>query len=740
MRSNALYFSAYSVTNVIIKLLVFLAIFLSLSIPAQSQDAKLEGAVLTVPVVALEDQFYRVELTVISEDPVDLQLTAGELLAAAASNNPSSFSNNTLHVPSLMFQEQEYWLDLQYLGGSPALFRLTDAGIVAGSDVSQGNSSIEDAMLRFSDFEDELSAFSSMSAVWEVAQEDPSNKMLCNESSESWETFQTGLADWSDYAFEFDVMRVSDNESDILEVYVRSAEGGAGYRASIANGNSAGVSYFPPYVSFGTETVNLDVNEWYTLRVEVVGNALKYFIDDELVIEVSDSTGAQGTVGVGVAPNTKICADNLKMWAIDRNGPIHRSNLPGSADPFDTRIKYAGDCPFCFVQSDENAAIWNQSAGGIVPRASDNREQIIIDENFVVNAGEEVLFEDKIVWVRPSTRKNIEVYGTLKIRNSLLIWDQSEHQQTRLVIENGGTLDIKDSYAQNGNQYWVNWEYQNGSTVILDNYVGEPWTTIHGSANYTARNYSSVRLTLNESLSNANITITEAHHVWLELFPPPGNYTMVFPEKFEWMNWEIANLWPNTTVSISDSYIYERDISLNKDVHVTITDTPSGFSLGWGITEYEGAFADCELRGLGDPNNDKGVFYENHIWDLPCNNASLTVVDSVLQRAWPNPFGNVRLRIYDSNLVDTRNYGGSIGSPTTLEIYDSTIDYLAAYLGGRVYIENSSVRHDIEIKDAGTVVYGYKLTHRDDTTEIPVTQVSGGQYVELTQPGPPWEN
>jgi hypothetical protein len=311
----------------------------------------------------------------------------------------------------------------------------------------------------------------------------------------------------------------------------------------------------------------------------------------------------------------------------------------------------------------------------------------------------------------------------------LLIWQQTEYQQTRLRVMDGGTLIAENSYSFWGNQYWVNWDFEDGSTIYFDHFIGDPWCSLSGSVEYTAVNYSTVKLTIGNETHDTTVRVSEAHHVYLELFPPDGTHTMVFPEKQEWVDWRIAGLWPDTEIDVRDSYIYERDISLSNDTHVTIQDTPSGFSLGWAIWKDSNEFVACELRGLGEPGNADGVFYKDTTWDLPCNNSSLTVKDSLLQRAWPVTWGWVHLKVYDSFLVDVRNYGG----PATMELYDSTIDIVAAYRGGQVYVENSRIKEAVEVKDRDSVIYTFDVSGDFDLIES-----DGGRYVELDGPGPPW--
>tara|TARA_B100001964_G_C14177296_1_gene574444 strand:- start:244 stop:1482 length:1239 start_codon:yes stop_codon:yes gene_type:complete len=402
--------------------------------------------------------------------------------------------------------------------------------------------------------------------------------------------------------------------------------------------------------------------------------------------------------------------------------------------PQNPRLRFEGENVFGFVDgTDPSMPVWNEGSQGYTFQPTDTREQIVIDESFRVQAGEETVFENQIVWISPNKRQDIEVYGKLIIKNSLLLWEQVEHQQTRLRIKDGGTLEINDSYSFGHNQYWINWDFESGSTVTLDHFVGDPWTSAGGALDYSAINYSTVKITFPREMHDSKIRVSDAHHVWFELFPPAGKHEISFPEKRQWTDWTV-DMWPNTTVEVKDSYLYERDASISDDTHITVLDTPSGFSLGWAIGDSNGEPVNCELRDLGNPNADGGVFYEHKIWNLPCNNSSLTVKNSLLQRAWPVTWGQVSLVIRNSNLVDPRVFGG----PATMENYDSTLDHVAAYQEGRIYIENSQIRYDIQVNDPNSSIHGFQVSPRDEDREIVVSEANGGAYIELATPGPPW--
>lgn len=169
---------------------------------------------------------------------------------------------------------------------------------------------------------------------WETRQGTDGNTKYCNLPTDDWAKFTFGPEDWSDYALEADIQLISDDPEYGYELYARLGELG-GYRATIYNGR-AGMNFYPPFIDFGGDSVNIQPGEWHTLRVEAVHETFRYFVDNKLFVEVDDDRLASGEAGVGVSPGTEICVDNVRLWAIDENGPLVLEYVPGVIDPDDT--------------------------------------------------------------------------------------------------------------------------------------------------------------------------------------------------------------------------------------------------------------------------------------------------------------------------------------------------------------------------------------------------------------------
>jgi len=567
---------------------------------------------------------------------------------------------------------------------------------------------------------------------WSVSTASTGNHVFCNGISADWQSFKFGSDTWTDYAVQARVEFQDETPGQAAELYARIDSSGDGYRGTLSQG-SAGLTYYSPPTSLGGSSTPTQANTWYTLRVEAAGRHLSFFIDDRPMADGLDSQSSIGTAGFGVGPNTRACVDDIRLWALTPDGQIV------STSP---RAKYEADCEQCFVFDEGPAApIGDPATAGWTYRPEDRREIVYLDENYQVPAGANRTFDNKIIIIKPVKRRDIQVFGTLTITNSLMLWRQTDSQQTRLAIEKGGTLIVKDSYAFSGNQYWLNWVYDDGSTAKFDHFVGDPWTTIHGSVNYSAMNYSTVRLTLLDDAHDTHVQISNAHEVWFEVFPPEGTFTFTLPAKHQWADWTISDIWKNTTVEVHDSYIYERDISVRPNTHVTVQDTPSGFGVGWSINKDSPGYVDCELRNVGEPGvgtegTGGGKYYEKMTWDLPCDNSSLTVKNARLEKTWPYIWGFVHLKVYECNLADIGIYaavGNIYGPIATAEVYESTIDEIFDNGGGRFYVENSEVSNIIAVRDAGSVVYGYGVTGPYE-----LLKSGGGLYVPLDKPGPPW--
>lgn len=252
------------------------------------------------------------------------------------------------------------------------------------------------------------------SQKWNLKEENDGNTIFCNEIDDQWSGFQFGSDEWANYALSLRVKFLSDNEEQSAETYIRINQASEGYRASIWQNEWSGIAFYSPYSDLGGVPVDIDLDKWYQIELRFVENDLSYYFDDELLVEISDDKRTSGRAGFGAAPNTEVCVDDILVLGLDESGdPIESPT--GLAQ--DLQSIYEGECVFCFINgSDPSMPIWDAASQGYTHRPDDPREQIVIDEKFSVAANDEVHFENQIVWVRPTKRQDIEVYGRLVIK------------------------------------------------------------------------------------------------------------------------------------------------------------------------------------------------------------------------------------------------------------------------------------------------------------------------------------
>jgi hypothetical protein len=62
----------------------------------------------------------------------------------------------------------------------------------------------------------------------------------------------------------------------------------------------------------------LELNRWYTVRLEAVGTLLKFLIDDQVVIERDDPTSTQGFYYLNAGSDAILQFDNIQVEQVRR--------------------------------------------------------------------------------------------------------------------------------------------------------------------------------------------------------------------------------------------------------------------------------------------------------------------------------------------------------------------------------------------------------------------------------------
>ena len=63
--------------------------------------------------------------------------------------------------------------------------------------------------------------------------------------------------------------------------------------------------------SSGGGAVSVKTNEWMQIQLTFSGNKLKFLFDDKVVDEINDDKRKNGMAGIGAAPNSEVCVDDI---------------------------------------------------------------------------------------------------------------------------------------------------------------------------------------------------------------------------------------------------------------------------------------------------------------------------------------------------------------------------------------------------------------------------------------------
>ena len=161
---------------------------------------------------------------------------------------------------------------------------------------------------------------------WEMDQGDNGNEFLCSIPGDYYAGLNFGQSSWTNYTLELRFKEL-DHQAGLgstVAIYFRydpsTNIGDAGlldidshFADLLLNQPSEGVSH-------GVFLTEKDT--WYTMRVELAGQNIKFFIDNQLVGSGTDSTFIYGMANFSVSPHEKICVDDFRAWALDGNGNI----------------------------------------------------------------------------------------------------------------------------------------------------------------------------------------------------------------------------------------------------------------------------------------------------------------------------------------------------------------------------------------------------------------------------------
>jgi hypothetical protein len=158
---------------------------------------------------------------------------------------------------------------------------------------------------------------------WTLEQNESGNHYFCNKNAEYYPSFHLGSPSWTNYAFEIRVTVNAMKEEPYVMLIVRhNIENGKGGYTGSWNFKD---EYFDfasqdPYRSFSQGNIQPSLDDSYLLRMEVFGENIKYYINDQLMGAAENHLYESGIVKFVVSPNLQVCVDDIYIQELTFSG------------------------------------------------------------------------------------------------------------------------------------------------------------------------------------------------------------------------------------------------------------------------------------------------------------------------------------------------------------------------------------------------------------------------------------
>ena len=186
----------------------------------------------------------------------------------------------------------------------------------------------EAAMMYEQDFESGIPGGIFVWTDWTLETDEIGNHAFCNVPMDGWPGGTIGQPTWTDYAAEMKVRFDELEENQGGQVNVRINQDASQKYYGELNHKEALLSFGGPYVQIGLLKYKARAGNWYTLRLEAAGDQFKFLVNEANVAHGSDSTRSEGFAGFTVFPNTRVCIDDIRIWALEKDGSIARREAP----------------------------------------------------------------------------------------------------------------------------------------------------------------------------------------------------------------------------------------------------------------------------------------------------------------------------------------------------------------------------------------------------------------------------
>jgi len=156
-------------------------------------------------------------------------------------------------------------------------------------------------ILLFEDFEDSVAnGFTTSGGTWSIATD--GMKVYRQSSTTVADAWSFHNTSWTDPIFHVDVKPIAFNGTNRhVSIYARWLDSNNHYYFALRSSNTIELKkkVGGTVTTLQSAAFTVATGTWYTLKLEVVGNALKAYINGQLKLSATDTTLASGKIGVG---------------------------------------------------------------------------------------------------------------------------------------------------------------------------------------------------------------------------------------------------------------------------------------------------------------------------------------------------------------------------------------------------------------------------------------------------------
>jgi hypothetical protein len=177
------------------------------------------------------------------------------------------------------------------------------------------------------DFESgNIAQWSSWGQQWSVVQNDAGNAVLQGKASNDYGGINAGNSTWENYALEAKVYVVKFGTAEYGETFsiiFRASNNCPRYKWIVNEGGLNLLREKTPNCELEQElrwtNYQLPLNTWITIRVEVVDNIIRGYINDQEMVRVTDELSRlKGRIGFEIGPNCTVWFDDVRVVQLRR--------------------------------------------------------------------------------------------------------------------------------------------------------------------------------------------------------------------------------------------------------------------------------------------------------------------------------------------------------------------------------------------------------------------------------------